>query len=202
KDEFEKALEDTEAKVDQKLEVLESSVGDSKAQLQKLEQTVAKEDKALSQRIDNVNVKVGENESAVQIISKAQADLEDDVSAMWSMQVQSTQDGKKAIAGIQATAEGGFGQVLILADRFAVMNPNNGSVDLPFVIQNGQIVMDEAFMKSLNINGRFIVTPSGELSVRANPNSNVGLRMSSALIQINDEQGRPAIKLGDTWVTL
>lgn len=202
KDEFEKALSDTEAKVDQKLEVLESSVGESTAQLQELKQTVAKEDKALSQRIDNVNVKVGENESAVQTISKAQADLKGDVSAMWSMQVQSTQDGKKAIAGIQATAEGGFGQVLILADRFAVMNPNNGSVDLPFVIQNGQIVMDEAFMKSLNINGRFIVTPSGELSVRANPNSNVGLRMSSALIQINDEQGRPAIKLGDTWVTL
>lgn len=202
KDEFEKALSDTEAKVDQKLEVLESSVGESTAQLQELKQTVAKEDKALSQRIDNVNVKVGENESAVQIISKAQADLEDDVSAMWSMQVQTTSDGKKAIAGIQATAEGGFGQVLILADRFAVMNPNNGSVDLPFVIQNGQVVMDEAFMKSLNINGRFIVTPSGELSVRANPNSNVGLRMSSALIQINDELGRPAIKLGDTWVTL
>lgn len=202
KDEFEKALEDTEAKVDQKLEVLESSVGDSKAQLQKLEQTVAKEDKALSQRIDNVNVKVGENESAVQTISKAQADLKGDVSAMWSMQVQSTQDGKKAIAGIQATAEGGFGQVLILADRFAVLNPTTGSVELPLVIQNDQVVIAEAFMKSLNINGRFIVTPSGELSVRANPNSNVGLRMSSALIQINDEQGRPAIKLGDTWVTL
>lgn len=202
KDEFEKALEDTEAKVDQKLEILESSVGESTAQLQELKQTVAKEGEALSQRIDNVNVKVENNEAAVQIISKAQSNLEGDVSAMWSMQVQSTQDGKKAIAGIQATAEGGFGQVLILADRFAVMNPNNGSVDLPFVIQNGQVVMDEAFMKSLNINGRFIVTPSGELSVRANPNSNVGLRMSSALIQINDEQGRPAIKLGDSWVTL
>lgn len=202
KDEFEKALADTEAKVDQKLEILESSVGESTAQLQELKQTVAKEGEALSQRIDNVNVKVENNEAAVQIISKAQSNLEGDVSAMWSMQVQSTQDGKKAIAGIQATAEGGFGQVLILADRFAVMNPNNGSVDLPFVIQNGQVVMDEAFMKSLNINGRFIVTPSGELSVRANPASNVGLKMSSALIQINDEQGRPAIKLGDSWVTL
>lgn len=202
KDEFEKALEDTEAKVDQKLEVLESSVGESTAQLQELKQTVAKEDKALSQRIDNVNVKVGENESAVQTISKAQADLEGNVSAMWSMQVQSTQDGKKAIAGIQATAEGGFGQVLILADRFAVMNPNNGSVDLPFVIQNGQVVMDEAFMKSLNINGRFIVTPKGELSIRADANSNVGLKMNSSLIQINDEKSQPAVKLGYLNITL
>lgn len=47
KDEFEKALSDTEAKVDQKLEVLESAVGESTAQLQELKQTVAKEDKAL-----------------------------------------------------------------------------------------------------------------------------------------------------------
>ncbi|STQ72056.1 host specificity protein J [Hafnia alvei] len=202
KDEFEKALADTEAKVDQKLEILESSVGESTAQLQELKQTVAKEDKALSQRIDNVNVKVGENESAVQTISKAQADLEGDVSAMWSMQVQTTSDGKKAIAGIQATAEGGFGQVLILADRFAVMNPNNGSVDLPFVIQNGQIIMDEAFMKSLNINGRFIVTPTGELSIRADANSNVGLKMNSSLIQINDETTQPAVKLGYLNITL
>lgn len=147
-------------------------------------------------------MKVGENESAVQTISKAQADLKGDVSAMWSMQVQTTSDGKRAIAGIQATAEGGFGQVLILADRFAVMNPNNGSVDLPFVIQNGQIIMDEAFMKSLNINGRFIVTPNGELSIRANANSNVGLKMNSSLIQINDEKSQPAVKLGYLNITL
>ena len=202
KDEFEKALADTEAKVDQKLEILESSVGESTAQLQELKQTVAKEGEALSQRIENVNVKVEDNEAAVQTVSKAQANLEGDVSAMWSMQVQSTQDGKKAIAGIQATAEGGFGQVLILADRFAVMNPNNGSVDLPFVIQDGQIIMDEAFMKSLNINGRFIVTPSGELSIRADANSNVGLKMNSSLIQINDETSQPAVKLGYLDITL
>lgn len=202
KQEFEKALTDTEAKVDQKLEVFKSSVDESTAQLQVLKQTVTDGNKSLSQRIDNVSTTVGNNASAVQAISKAQADLKGDVSAMYTLQVQSITGGKKAIAGIQATAAGGFGQFLILADRFAVLNPHTGSVELPIVVQNGQVAIAEAFMKSLNINGRFIVTPSGELSVRANPNSNVGLRMSSALIQINDEQGRPAIKLGDTWVTL
>ncbi|EKS7794152.1 host specificity protein J [Edwardsiella piscicida] len=202
RDEFNKALDDSEAKVDQALTVLESAVGDSKAQLQALSQTVATEDAALSQKIDNVNVQVGENASAVQVISKAQADLKGDVSAMWSMQVQTTQDGKKVIAGIQATAEGGVGQVLILADRFAVMNPNNGSELLPFIIQNGQVIIDEAFMKSLNINDRFIVTPDGQLTIRSHKDSRVGLMMDSDLIQINDESGRPVIKLGDLRKTL
>ncbi|WP_392420565.1 phage tail protein [Edwardsiella piscicida] len=202
RDEFNKALDDSEAKVDQALTVLESAVGDSKAQLQALSQTVATEDAALSQKIDNVNAQVGENASAVQVISKAQADLKGDVSAMWSMQVQTTQDGKKVIAGIQATAEGGVGQVLILADRFAVMNPNNGSELLPFIIQNGQVIIDEAFMKSLNINDRFIVTPDGQLTIRSHKDSHVGLMMDSDLIQINDESGRPVIKLGDLRKTL
>ncbi|ELM3737226.1 host specificity protein J [Edwardsiella piscicida] len=202
RDEFNKALDDSEAKVDQALTVLESAVGDSKAQLQALSQTVATEDAALSQKIDNVNAQVGDNASAVQVISKAQADLKGDVSAMWSMQVQTTQDGKKVIAGIQATAEGGVGQVLILADRFAVMNPNNGSELLPFIIQNGQVIIDEAFMKSLNINDRFIVTPDGQLTIRSHKDSRVGLMMDSDLIQINDESGRPVIKLGDLRKTL
>ncbi|AIJ06982.1 MULTISPECIES: phage tail protein [Edwardsiella] len=202
RDEFNKALDDSETKVDQALTVLESAVGDSKAQLQALSQTVATEDAALSQKIDNVNAQVGENASAVQVISKAQADLKGDVSAMWSMQVQTTQDGKKVIAGIQATAEGGVGQVLILADRFAVMNPNNGSELLPFIIQNGQVIIDEAFMKSLNINDRFIVTPDGQLTIRSHKDSRVGLMMDSDLIQINDESGRPVIKLGDLRKTL
>ncbi|AOP43703.1 host specificity protein J [Edwardsiella piscicida] len=202
RDEFNKALNDSEAKVDQALTVLESAVGDSKAQLQALSQTVATEDAALSQKIDNVNAQVGENASAVQVISKAQADLKGDVSAMWSMQVQTTEDGKKVIAGIQATAEGGVGQVLILADRFAVMNPNNGSELLPFIIQNGQVIIDEAFMKSLNINDRFIVTPDGQLTIRSHKDSRVGLMMDSDLIQINDESGRPVIKLGDLRKTL
>ncbi|EOV3348769.1 phage tail protein [Edwardsiella piscicida] len=202
RDEFNKALDDSETKVDQALTVLESAVGDSKAQLQALSQTVATEDAALSQKIDNVNAQVGENASAVQVISKAQADLKGDVSAMWSMQVQTTQDGKKVIAGIQATAEGGVGQVLILADRFAVMNPNNGSELLPFIIQNGQVIIDEAFMKSLNINDRFIVTPDGQLTIRSHKDSHVGLMMDSDLIQINDESGRPVIKLGDLRKTL
>ncbi|WGE30535.1 phage tail protein [Edwardsiella tarda] len=173
-DEFNKALEEKGSKIDQQLTTLGSEVSGSKSQLQQLQQTVTSGDNALSQQINNVNAQVGRNTSAVQVVSKAQADLKDDVDAMWSMQVQTTQDGKKAIAGIQATASGGVGQVLILADRFAILNPDSGSVTLPFLVQDGQVIIDKGFLKDLyaahiRSSGNpptFELTPDGGLTAR------------------------------------
>ncbi|MGY0152655.1 phage attachment tail tip protein J [Edwardsiella tarda] len=174
KKEFDKALNNTNAKVDQKIEILETSISDSKSQLQQLQQTVSSGDKALSQQINNVNALVGKNTAAVQVVSKAQANLKDDVDAMWSMQVQTTKNGKKVIAGIQATASGGVAQVLLLADRFAVFNQKNGKESLPFIIEDGQVIIDAAFLKrlyaaSITSSGNpptFSVTPEGKLTVR------------------------------------
>lgn len=154
---------------------LGTEVNNSKSQLQQLQQTVATEDKALSQQINNVNAQVGKNTSAVQVVSKAQADLKGNVDAMWSMQVQATQDGKKVIAGIQATASGGVAQVLILADRFAVFNQSNGKESLPFIIENGQVIIDAAFLKrlfaaSITSSGNpptFSLTPNGHLTAKS-----------------------------------
>lgn len=202
REEFNQALKDSEAAVNQRMDFLESDMGDTTSQLSTLAQAVADGDSALSQRIDNVNALAGENSAAVQTVSKAQADLEGNTAAMWTMQVESTADGQHAIGGIQATAVGGFSQILLIGDRVAILNPENGSAQALFVVQNGQIIMADTFIKSLNVNGRFVVTPDGELSIRADTSSNVGLKMNSSLIQINDEQGRPAIKLGDTWATL
>lgn len=172
--EFNAALAQSEAKVNQQLTTLGSEVSGSKSQLQQLQQTVTSGDNALSQQINNVNAQVGKNTSAVQVVSKAQADLKGNVDAMWSMQVQATQDGKKVIAGIQATASGGVAQVLILADRFAVFNQSNGKESLPFIIENGQVIIDAAFLKrlyaaSITSSGNpptFSVTPEGKLTVR------------------------------------
>ncbi|WP_370560091.1 host specificity protein J [Edwardsiella tarda] len=173
--EFNAALAQSEAKVNQQLTTLGSEVSGSKSQLQQLQQTVTSGDNALSQQINNVNAQVGKNTSAVQVVSKAQADLKGNVDAMWSMQVQATQDGKKVIAGIQATASGGVAQVLILADRFAVFNQSNGKESLPFIIENGQVIIDAAFLKrlyaaSITSSGNpptFSLTPEGHLTAKS-----------------------------------
>ncbi|WP_413732362.1 phage tail protein [Sodalis sp. RH20] len=70
---------------------------------------------------------------------------------MWSVKVGATQDGKQYLAGIgvgvENTPSGMQSQVLILADRFAVLNQTNGVTSVPFAIDGGQVFMNIAFIK-------------------------------------------------------
>ncbi|MGQ6165486.1 host specificity protein J [Serratia sp. IR-2025] len=77
---------------------------------------------------------------------------------MWSVKVGQTVDGKLYTAGIgvgvENTPEGMQSQVLILADRFAVLNTADGqgsAVSAPFAIEGGQVFMNSAFIKDAAI---------------------------------------------------
>ncbi|MCK1092119.1 host specificity protein J [Serratia marcescens] len=77
---------------------------------------------------------------------------------MWSVKVGQTVDGKLYTAGIgvgvENTPEGMQSQVLILADRFAVLNTADGqgsAVSVPFAIENNQVFMNSAFIKDAAI---------------------------------------------------
>lgn len=77
---------------------------------------------------------------------------------MWSVKVGQTVDGKLYTAGIgvgvENTPEGMQSQVLILADRFAVLNTADGqgsAVSVPFAIEGGQVFMNSAFIKDAAI---------------------------------------------------
>ncbi|MCH4196653.1 MAG: DUF1983 domain-containing protein [Serratia liquefaciens] len=77
---------------------------------------------------------------------------------MWSVKVGQTVDGKLYTAGIgvgvENTPEGMQSQVLILADRFAVLNTADGqgsAVSAPFAIENNQVFMNSAFIKDASI---------------------------------------------------
>lgn len=77
---------------------------------------------------------------------------------MWSVKVGQTVDGKLYTAGIgvgvENTPEGMQSQVLILADRFAVLNTADGQgseVSVPFAIENNQVFMNSAFIKDASI---------------------------------------------------
>ncbi|ENZ9960219.1 hypothetical protein ACFLJF_005911, partial [Salmonella enterica] len=72
-----------------------------------------------------------------------------------------------------------------------------GNTTPMFVAQGGQIIMNEAFTKSLNVNGRFIVTPDGEVTIRTYPGRNVGQVITSRKTTIYDEQGRPRFESGE-----
>ncbi|KNG03978.1 DUF1983 domain-containing protein, partial [Escherichia coli] len=84
-----------------------------------------------------------EDQSAtIQQIQRVQKDTNDDLAALYMLKVQKTKDGIPYVAGIGAGIEDTDGQplsnILLLADRIAMINPENGNSTPLFVAQGNQ----------------------------------------------------------------
>ncbi|EET2483707.1 host specificity protein J, partial [Escherichia coli] len=93
-----------------------------------------------------------ENQSAtIQQIQRVQKDTNDDLAALYMLKVQKTKDGIPYVAGIGAGIEDTDGQplsnILLLADRIAMINPENGNSTPLFVAQGNQLFMNDVFLK-------------------------------------------------------
>ncbi|EMO8713610.1 host specificity protein J, partial [Escherichia coli] len=98
-----------------------------------------------------VNKKLKDQSAAIQQIQKVQVDTNNNLNSMWAVKLQQMQDGRLYIAGIGAgienTPDGMQSQVLLAADRIAMINPANGNTKPMFVGQGDQIFMNEVFLK-------------------------------------------------------
>ncbi|HHS0506797.1 TPA: phage tail tip protein, partial [Escherichia coli] len=133
-----------------------------------------------------------EDQSAtIQQIQRVQKDTNDDLAALYMLKVQKTKDGIPYVAGIGAGIEDTDGQplsnILLLADRIAMINPENGNSTPLFVAQGNQLFMNDVFLKrlfavSITSSGNpptFSLTPEGRLTARnadisGNVNANSG----------------------------
>ncbi|HCP5711139.1 TPA: host specificity protein J [Escherichia coli] len=120
-----------------------------------------------------------ENQSAtIQQIQRVQKDTNDDLAALYMLKVQKTKDGIPYVAGIGAGIEDTDGQplsnILLLADRIAMINPESGNSTPLFVAQGNQLFMNDVFLKrlfavSITSSGTpptFSLTPEGKLTAR------------------------------------
>jgi len=112
---------------------------------------VATQDYALSRRVETVQAEVGEVTATVQETSQALVDLDGQISASWTLKLQIAANGQYYAAGmgvgIENQPDGSFqSQILMQADRFAVINIANGQVTSPFVIQGGQTFISQALI--------------------------------------------------------
>ncbi len=147
-----------------------------------------------------VNKKLEDQSAAIQQIQKVQVDTNNNLNSMWAVKLQQMQDGRLYIAGIGAgvenTPDGMQSQVLLAADRIAMINPANGNTKPMFVGQGDQIFMNEVFLKYLTAptitsGGNpptFSLTPDGRLSAKnadisGNVNANSGTLTTSRLIR-------------------
>ncbi|ENH8494738.1 host specificity protein J, partial [Escherichia coli] len=138
-----------------------------------------------------VNKKLENQSAAIQQIQKVQVDTNNNLNSMWAVKLQQMKDGRLYIAGIGAgienTPAGMQSQVLLAADRIAMINPANGNTKPMFVGQGDQIFMNEVFLKYLTAptitsGGNppaFSLTPDGRLTAKnadisGNVNANSG----------------------------
>lgn len=124
--------------------------GRNRADIISVRQTIATNDSAYAQRMDQLQAASDQNTAAVQQVSSAYADLSGKLSAQWGVKVQVDSNGNKYVAGMQLGVEGNNGSVqsyaLFSADNFAIYNTANGTYQLAFTAVNGQVFMRDAFI--------------------------------------------------------
>ncbi|KPM65573.1 host specificity protein J [Pseudomonas putida] len=163
----------------QRTTTLEARVGGNESRITTVETTVATNQQATATALQQLNASVAGNTAAIQQTSSAYADTAGKLSTMWTVKMQVNAQGQYVAAGIGLGIENGpaglQSQFLVSADRFAVVNGINGTLSSPFVVQNGQVFINQAF-----INQAFIQQIILGMTLRS---------------QAVDSQGRPLIEL-------
>ncbi|EGN8393821.1 host specificity protein J [Escherichia coli] len=125
-----------------------------------------------------VNKTLEDQSATIQQIQRVQKDTNDDLAALYMLKVQKTKNGIPYVAGIGAGIEDTDGQplsnILLLADRIAMINPESGNSTPLFVAQGNQLFMNDVFLKrlfavSITSSGNppaFSLTPDGRLTAK------------------------------------
>ncbi|MGN5354322.1 host specificity protein J [Ralstonia sp. L16] len=140
-----------------RVDTVEASVNLNTALVQTVTKTVSDLSTSTAQQLTTVQASVDQNTALVQTNAQAISDQNGKLAAMYTIKTQVTSGGRTYLAGIGVGVDNSSGvmesQVLIAADRFAVLLPSTGSVSAPFVVQGGQVFMSSAFIADASITG-------------------------------------------------
>ncbi|ASN67555.1 putative tail fiber protein [uncultured Caudovirales phage] len=149
--------------------------GETNALVQQVSKSVVDLSSATATQFSQVQAQQAQNTSAIQRNDQAIVDANGRVSAISSRNTETNAAGKKVATGIVQGSDGSVGEILLSADRVAIINGINGPEANLFVFQNGQLYLNQAF-----INSAFI------------QNLIVGMTLKS---QALDSLGRPLLEL-------
>lgn len=168
---------------------------------------------------------VAQSKAEIDVVSRTVAGVNNKLSSTHTIKTQVVGGGRTAIAGIAlgASSDGRTAEssVIVMADKFGVVkNATDGTVQNVFTLANGRLALsgdliaDGAILGqhiranqtinspiinggALNIgDGRFAVNNQGQVSIRANPNNNVGLYINNETIIVYDDRGMIRVKIG------
>jgi len=148
-----------DATVDHQMAIA-GAANQNRADILTVKQTIATNEQAYAQRFEQVQAAVGDNVAAIQQTSTALADTNGKLSAQYSVKVAVDSNGRQYAAGmgigVENSPAGMQTQVLFLADRFAVMSQIGATPKTFFAIQNGQTIINQAFIGDATITSAMI----------------------------------------------
>ncbi|CAH3984561.1 phage tail protein [Enterobacter hormaechei] len=134
---------------------LQADVNGNKASINSLNQTFSDYQQATATQINGITATINGHTSAITTNAQAIANVNGDLKAMYSIKVGLSSNGQLYAAGmgigVENTPSGMQSQVIFLADRFAVTHQAGATVTLPFVIQNGQVIIRDTVIGDATI---------------------------------------------------
>lgn len=134
---------------------LQTDVNGNKASINSLNQTFSDYQQATATQINGITATINGHTSAITTNAQAIANVNGDLKAMYSIKVGMSSNGQYYAAGmgigVENTPSGMQSQVIFLADRFAVTHQAGATVSLPFVTQNGQVFINDAYFRDASI---------------------------------------------------
>lgn len=174
-------------------------------------------DTALGQRIDTVQVSLGNQSASIQEIRTAQITADGKINQSWTLKMEQQTDGKYVAAGIGLGIENGpaglQSQFLVRADRFAVVSGDGGTQAAPFVVQGGQVFISQALIGTGWITNAMIgnviqsnnfvdqrtgwqIDKSGTIQINGNVVGTGRMTIQNDRIRITDANGTLRIHIG------
>lgn len=187
------------------------------ASITELERVVADEFSAVAQATQQLQSAVSDNSASIKTTQQTLAETSGKLTAMYSVKLGVTADGKYYGAGmgigIENTPQGMQSQVLFQADRFAVINTANGLIASPFVIQGGQVFINSAIIGDATItmakiadtlqSNNYIagvqgwrLTKSGGFEINGNVAGQGRLTINNQLVQVFGSNGVLRVRMG------
>lgn len=134
---------------------LQTNVNGNTASINSLSHTVSNYQQSTATQINAITATVNGHTASITTNAQAIANVNGQLSAMYNIKVGVTSNGQYYAAGmgigVENTLSGMQSQVIFLADRFAVTSQAGSTVSLPFVIQNGQTFINDAFFRDASI---------------------------------------------------
>lgn len=199
------AVQSLDAKFTQQIgeldEVIEQEVS---ANISRVEQAIANESEARAQEDQALSAQIGENKSALTQKLDSWADV-NGVGARYQMKLGLRYNGVEYSAGMFMSLVGSGGgvtsQILFDAGRFGIMANEGGAYTLPFVVQNGQVIINNAVIGAASIQSAQIADALQSTNF-VNNSQGFHMNMRNGYMQINGAGGTGRMTISNNIIQI